>query len=412
MIAVGRVFRAVPALMLLQGLQYLVPLITIPFLMRVLGLERWGQVTQLMAFGQLALILLDYGLHLSAAQAAARQHDNREALAVLFGAVTVAKLAVCIGAVPLLLLAADWLVPGTSGDSLQLWALAAAALQAHDPLWYFLGTERAARILALTIIIRLVAVGIMVATVRGPADAWVFFALQVAVWACVLATALWVVRRETGLGRRHFTGCWTILRDGRKIFQFYLGSSSFDYLVPLVLGIVADPVAVGLFVGAEKLARAAASLLSSSRAVLFPQMNRLMAAAWSDAARLFRWSLVWIGGLAAVGSGLLFFTADRLVPLVLGAAAVPAIPVLQILSPFPLLMTLNSLIGMQWLIPANRAAALRNIYIGTGLFRLLLCALLGAEMAAAGAAWAVVAGELCVLGTFLLYLRHHPVRQA
>lgn len=410
MISIRQIFKAVPALAALQGLQYVIPLLTLPFLMRVLGLERWGEVAQLMAVGQLALIILDYGLHLSATQTAARQANDPEALAALFGAVTLAKLAVSLIAIPPLLFASTWLLPISASDPLLLWALLAAGLQAHDPLWYFLGTQQSGRITALTIGLRFAAVGIMFAGIQGPEDAWVYFASQAAAWLGVFGAGQWIARRQTGIAIRHCAGSWKILRDGRSIFQLYLGSSSFDYLLPLVLGSVTDPVHVGLFVAAEKLARAAASLLSAFRTALFPQMSRLMTASPQEAAQLFRWSAVRIGGLAAAGSLMIFLSADLLIPILLGQSAIAAVPVLRLLSPLPLLITLNSLIGVQWLIPAGRAAALRNIYLGAGSLRLLLCALLGGNLGASGAAWAVLIGELCVLAACLLYLRHYPVR--
>ncbi len=410
MITARRVFRAVPALLALQGLQYLVPLITIPFLVRVLGLEQWGQVAQLMVLSQLALILLDYGLHLSATQDAARLSNKPDALARLFGAVTMAKILISLVWLPVILTTAVWLTPLSISDPLLLWALATALLQAHDPLWYFLGTEQTRQITVFSIALRLAMVGVMVVGIRGPDDAWIYFATQGAAWLGIVSAGVWMVKKQTGLAGGHLRGGITIVRDGRNIFYLYLGSSSFDYLVPLALGVVADPVSVGLFVGAEKLARAAASLLSSFRSALFPQMARLMTESSQSAATLFRWAFVRVGGLAALGSLALFFSAEWIVPQLLGDAAAAAGPILKMLSPLPLLLTINSLIGVQWLLPAGRAAALRNIYIGAGLLRLLLCGLLASILGALGAALATIAGEVCVLITCLLYLRHHPVR--
>lgn len=410
MITARRVFKAVPALLALQSLQYLVPLLTIPFLIRGLGLERWGQVAQLIVLSQLALILLDYGLHLSATQAAARQPNNREALAGLFGAVMMAKILIGFVWFPVILLMAVWLTPLSPHDPLLLWALAAAWLQAHDPLWYFLGREKTRGITIVTIALRLLAVGVMVLSVAGPDDAWIYFATQAVAWLGVLGVGLWMVKQQTGFRRKHLRGGLTILRDGRTIFYLYLGSSSFDYLVPLVLGAVADPVSVGLFVGADKMARAAASLLASFRSALFPQMSRLMAESAHNAAELFRWASLRVGGLAAFGSLALFFSAETITPLFLGDAAAAAGPILKILSPLPFLLTMNSLIGVQWLIPAGRTVALRNIYIGAGLLRLLLCGLLASSLHASGAALAAITGEVCVLIACLIYLRQYPVR--
>ncbi len=410
--AAATILKAVPALFAIQGLQYLIPLLTIPFLMRVLGLDRWGQVALLITFGQLVLILLDYGLHLSATQAAARRAGDSRALAALFGAVTVAKLIVAAAGLPLILLAAGLIEHVGDDPQLLAWALAAVLIQAHDPLWYFLATNQTNRIAVLTVTARMVAVIIMLITIRTPDDAWIYFASQMAAWLAVVCAGIWYARRQTGFAWRHLWGGTAVLREGCRIFQLYAGSSSFDYLVPLALGAVTDPTSVGLFVGAEKLARAAASLLTPFRNALFPQMSRLLAEAQPEARLLLRWALVRMGGLAVAASFTLLLGADPLVPLLLGEAARPAVPILQILSLLPLLLTLNGLIGVQWMIPAGRAAALRNIYIATGMLRLLLCVLLAGSLDAPGAALAVISSELSVLGACLLYLRWWPIRDS
>ncbi|WP_298332921.1 oligosaccharide flippase family protein, partial [Asticcacaulis sp.] len=149
--AAATILKAVPALFAIQGLQYLIPLLTIPFLMRVLGLDRWGQVALLITFGQLVLILLDYGLHLSATQAAARRAGDSRALAALFGAVTMAKLIVAAAGLPFILLAAGLIEHVGNDPQLLAWALAAVLIQAHDPLWYFLATNQTNRIAMLTV---------------------------------------------------------------------------------------------------------------------------------------------------------------------------------------------------------------------------------------------------------------------
>ncbi|WP_165771958.1 oligosaccharide flippase family protein [Niveispirillum lacus] len=402
--------RAVPALFAIQGLHYLIPLLTIPFLMRVLGLDRWGQVALLITFGQLALILLDYGLHISATQAAARRLGDARGLAALVGAVTLAKLLVAAAGLPLILMAAGLIDHVGEDRSLLVWALAATLVQAHDPLWYFLATNQANKIAGLTVAARLAAVGVMLITIRGPDDAWIYFASQLAAWLMVSVISFGFIQRQTGLSWRDLRGGRALLYEGRSIFQLYAGSSSFDYLVPLVLGVVAGPTSVGLFVGAEKLARAAASLLTPFRNALFPQMSRLLTDAHDEAASLLRWALLRVGGLAAAGSLVLLLAAAPLVSLLLGEAARPATQILQILSLLPLLVTLNGLIGVQWMIPAGRAVALRNIYIAAGFLRLLLCILLAGTFDATGAALATILGELSVLVACLLYLRRWPVQ--
>lgn len=395
----AKVLKSLPALFGVQAMQYVIPLLTIPFLLRVLGLDGWGRLALLMSFLQLAVIPLEYGFHISATQAAAHRQDDPQALARLFGAVTAAKLLIALVlAVPLYGLAL--LLPHVGADrALPAWALLAAILQAQDPLWFFLGTERPNRIAMVTILARLAALGGMVALMRGPDDGWIYFLCQALAWLCVLVTGIIWAHRQTGFSLRHIRAPRQVLKDGIRIFQLYLGSNVFDMLLPIVLGAVTSPAIVGLFVGADKLARAVVSLLGPFRTALFPRMTALMRESRAEAARLWRWALLRVGGLSVVISLTLFLAADIVVRHFLGPEAVAAADILRVLCLFPPLVVLNSILGVQWMIPVGQEATLRNAYIATGCLRLAICALLGGEQAAYGAALANILAELIVLAT-------------
>src|SRR5215469_1198449 len=77
----------------LQGLNYFIPLAVLPYLVRVLGIERYGLVAFAQAFAQGFVLLTDYGFNLSATRQIARlRQDNREVSRV-FWAVMEIKLA-------------------------------------------------------------------------------------------------------------------------------------------------------------------------------------------------------------------------------------------------------------------------------------------------------------------------------
>lgn len=395
----AKVLKSLPALFGVQAMQYVIPLLTIPFLLRVLGLDGWGRLALLMSFAQLALIPLEYGFHITATQAAARRQDDRPALARLFGAVTAAKLLIALVlAGPLY--AATLLLPHVEADRiLPAWALLAAILQAQDPLWFFLGAERPSRIAMVTIVARLAALGGMVLLIRGPGDAWIYFMSQALAWLAVLIIGIIWVRRETGFTARHIRHPWPVLKDGFRIFQLHLGGNIFDMLMPIVLGTVTSPAAVGLFVGADKLARALTGLLGPFRTALFPRMTSLMRDSREEGARLWRWALVRVGGVSVIIALGLFLTADLVSRYFLGPEAVGAADILRLLCLFVPLSVLNSVLGVQWMIPIGQEATLRNAYLAAGFLRLAFCSMLGSEQAAHGAALANILSELLVLGT-------------
>ncbi|MFX9912081.1 oligosaccharide flippase family protein, partial [Acinetobacter baumannii] len=65
----------------LYGVQianYLFPLITVPYLARVLGPKGWGMVAFAQAFGQYLMLVVEYGFSLSATREVARSRDSLE----------------------------------------------------------------------------------------------------------------------------------------------------------------------------------------------------------------------------------------------------------------------------------------------------------------------------------------------
>ncbi|EEY9447163.1 flippase, partial [Escherichia coli] len=49
----------------IQGVNYIIPLVTIPYLVRVLGLEVYGKYSIILSVLQYLVIITDYGFNLS-----------------------------------------------------------------------------------------------------------------------------------------------------------------------------------------------------------------------------------------------------------------------------------------------------------------------------------------------------------
>ena len=74
-----------------QAANYLFPLLTLPYLTRVLGPVSWGLLAMVQSFAQYLALLVEYGFNLSATREVARHRDDRSHLASLLAGVTGAK---------------------------------------------------------------------------------------------------------------------------------------------------------------------------------------------------------------------------------------------------------------------------------------------------------------------------------
>ena len=92
----SRLFENFVSLGIVQGLNYLLPLITIPFLFNQLGVENYGLVNFSFAFIQYFIILTDFGFGLSGTRYVAAHRDNIEKTNRFLNSACLSRLGMCI----------------------------------------------------------------------------------------------------------------------------------------------------------------------------------------------------------------------------------------------------------------------------------------------------------------------------
>ena len=283
--------RNVASLYGVQFANYLLPLVTIPYLTRVLGPATWGLVAFAQAFGAYASIVIEYGFHLSATRAVASSRDSRSELANLVAGVMGAKVVLAAGAVILAVLLESW-IPLFRAHPVFLWAAVFWAVgQSFSMLWYYQGFERMRLVAVLDVVGKAAATAGIFILIHHPADGWKVLVLQGsgALLSVVVATAL--VYREVPFRLPTWRLVSNTLRMGWSMFLFQGSMSLYGAGNAFILGLFASPAAVGFYAGAEKLARALMGLLAPIHQSLYPRLSHLVQHDRPAANRLARSSM-------------------------------------------------------------------------------------------------------------------------
>lgn len=250
-----RLFENFLSLSVLQGLNYLLPLVTFPYLVRVLGVEKFG----LLAFATATIgyfqILTDYGFNLSATRDISIHRDDKEKVEDIFSAVMIIKCGLLVLSFLLLTTLVfsfekfrqDWLV--------YYLTFGMVVGQTLFPVWFFQGMERMKYITFLNILAKALFTIAIFIFVKKEADYWKVPLLNSLGFMVAGILALWVVFRDFKIDFiiPNMSAIKHQLIEGWYIFLSTVGINMYKQNSIFILGIFSDNTIVGYFSIAKKL---------------------------------------------------------------------------------------------------------------------------------------------------------------
>jgi PST family polysaccharide transporter len=389
--------RNASALFLGQSIGLIAPLVTIPYLARVLGPAAWGPVIAAQALGNWLILIFEFGFDLSGTRAVARARVEPHTLPAVVHGVQSAKTLLVLGTLPLLAIVLFAIPALRAHPALIGWAVIFAAFRGLNPLWFFQGIERVqGPVLVDTAARSAAAFGVFV-FVRSPLDGWRVLALQ-AVFAgiALVGLTLWLAR-HVPLRRPRAAAAIRTLREGSSIFACRAWTGLYIQGNALILAAIASPATVAFFGGAERIVRAAINMLQPLTQAFLPRLSYLQETDRPAAQRMIRGALAGVGLLGVVMGLVAYIAAPLLVQLLLGPQYAAAVPVLQLLGALPMLVAINTVLGLYWALPLGYERYFLVSIIAAGVTNVAAALVLVPRLGAAGMALSAIGAEIVVL---------------
>ncbi|MBC7251650.1 MAG: oligosaccharide flippase family protein, partial [Anaerolineae bacterium] len=368
------VARNAASLYLIQFANYIVPLIQVPYLVRVLGPAGYGAVAFAQSFISYLSLFVEYGFDWSATRKiSVQRHDVQSVNRIALHVWAAKFLLGVVGLVVLIVLAL--VVPKLREVLWLLLALYGLVLgNVLFPTWLFQGMERMVAISVINLGMRVGVLGGVFLLVKKPEHAVMYAGLMGAGAIAAGATGMIGAVRMFGLrlSRISWTGIWEVLREGWVLFLSKASVSLYTAGNAFILGMLTNHTVVGYYSAAEKVVKSVLGLIGPISQAAYPRFSKL-------AAESRKQTLVWglrllmIMGLA--GSLLMttvLLCAPFLSALLLGPQFALSTEVMRILAPIIFLIALNNTMGVQMLFPLHYDRFVFKTVLMAGCFNVLL----------------------------------------
>jgi len=365
------------SLFIVQGSNYIIPLITFPYIVHMIGLEKFGLLAFATAFIAYPSLLVIYGLDLSGVREVASAKNSKRKLNIIFSSIFLTRIIlICMAAILTFTIvfsferfSKDWLLYVITFGSI----IATTSF----PIWFFQGMEKMKFITYLSIAARILyLIGIFV-FVQSEEDYLYVPLLNFITMLLVGIISLFVIRKEFGVSFI-FPRVKYIIHQfyrGWYLFISHLAINLFTSFNMLVLGLVSSDLIVGYYALADKIVKIVTSLFNPINQAIFPHAVQLVKKSKDTAMQFMNKISLYIVLVSIAIWAILFFFSDSIFGLVFGEKAINSIPVFNILSLLIIIMPLAAWLYNVMLISFNMEKYFVKIFSFVALFNAVVIAL-------------------------------------
>lgn len=383
------------SLYVVQGLNYLVPLLVLPFLLRALGPRDYGAILLAQSLMGYALILTTFGFNFSAARDISVARRDPQAVAKVYWTTMAAKGALLLASCGVLAVIVT-AVPAFR----EHWRVCAACslLVLGDvlfPQWYLQGLERLKEAALAQAISRLAVAAAIILMVRSPGDMLLAAALSSApqLLAVFVSRALGRPLAPAAFYRPSLADVSGALKRSWHIFASSVSTTLYLNTNTFVLGLMCGTPAVAEYGLANRLISVLQGIATPISQAVFPRASLLFAErraeAWALLARVTRLVLPIIA-LASLCVGVF---APEIVRVLGGEAYAGAATAVRIMMINPVLIAAAGIPAQTIMVNTGLTKQMMRAYLAAGIVNLAVLPFLVSAYAASGAALSLAIAE-------------------
>ena len=395
------------SLSFLQICNYIFPFITLPYLVRVLGPERFGFVNFIIAFTGYFGIITDYGFNLSGTQSISINRENKIQLNKIFSSILLIKLILFLACSVLFIIClfcisrfrADW------------FAYSAGFLSVLGnvlfPVWLFMGLEKMKYVSIINITVKLIFTISVFVLILNPGNSVLYlfiYSLHLIIIG-LIGVFVSVVNLKLKFAWPSKDEFVSHIKEGWYVFLSTFSISLYTISNTFILGLFASNEVVGYFSAADKIRVAVQGFFSSASQAVYPHLSSLFVESRKAALRFVRKFFYIVICFGSITSLLTIIFAEKIVTVFLGIQYSESVILLQIMAFLPLIIMTGNVFGVQTLLNAGYKKDFSKVLVMSAAINIIISFIFVPEFLALGTSIIVMIVELFVTLGFYYKLK-------
>ena len=391
------------ALLFIQGANFILPLIILPYLVRVLGSEKYGLVMIAQSVALFLTIIVDFGFNISATKEVAYLKNDKEKLSQFYWNIVFVKLILIIITFIILLGMIFFIDKFKLNPLVYLFSFGLVLGQAIFPTWFFQGIEKMQVITFVTVGAKLFFTLSLFFVVFSPDDYLyvpIFNGLGFVISG--LFGFIFSLQYVKFISPK-LLQIKDIIKNSSSLFFSNLAVSFYTSSNVIILGFFAGDSIAGIYSSMEKLILAIKSIYTPLYQAIFPNLSTKP----NKKVRIFIDKIrIPIGILGAVISTIIFFESKTILNFAFNDAIITSYSIVfQFLGLISLFSSLNMLYVTLYFPSINKYKIRMKILISGGFFNLIVALVFVQFFTIYGVAFSAITTELFILILAIIYYK-------
>lgn len=337
---------------LYQLLAIFLPLVTAPYLARVIGAEGTGIYQYYFSISKYFVLFSMMGINNYGNRTIARIRDDKELLAKTFTSIYILQVSLHLITILLYCIYCAFVLKNSMAFLLTIYVISSL----FDINWFFFGMEEFRITVIRNAVIKLLSVACILIFVKASTDVWKYGLIMVSSFL-LSQMSLWpFVRKFTRFTRVTFSEVVSHLKPNLILFIPVIAVSLYKTMDKVMLGAMTTYKQVGFYDNCESLISIPMVIVQSLGTVMLPKMSNLFAFrnGMDIGKRYIHYSVVFVVFLAGSISFGIMSVSKEFVPLFYGPGFEQCITILLVLCPSCIFTGIANVIRTQFLIPQKR----------------------------------------------------------